>query len=88
MAMVIDENGREIEVVPSHAVATLASISALGKEFPVNAAGRIQQAMADAVAFAYSKGISDPEEIKELMLLAREEEKKKLFSVQEDQTKK
>lgn len=88
MATIIGDDGREIEVIPTHAVATLASTSALGKELPVNAAERIQQAMANAVAFAYSKGIDNPEEIRELMMLAREEEKKKLFSAPEDRTKK
>lgn len=88
MATVLDEGGREIEVVAVEAIATLASVSALGKELPVNAAERIQRAMAAAVALAYSKGITDPEKVRELMLLAREDVKRELYAPQKNQTEK
>lgn len=88
MITVLDESGREIEVVPVEAVATLASVSALGKELPINAAERIQSAMAGAVALAYSEGVTDPEKIKELMLLAREDVKRELYATQKNQTEK
>jgi len=88
MATIVSDDGCEIEVTPTEAVATLASVSALGKELPTNAAERIQNAMATAANLAYSKGVTDPTKIKELMLHAREEVKRELYAPQEVQLKK
>lgn len=73
MATVIDETtGAVVEVVPVMATAAVASVSNLSDNLPPDAASRIEQAMVAAITNANSAGITDPDEIKQLMLSARE----------------
>lgn len=73
MSTVVDDNtGEEVEVVPAHAVAAVASVNTLHNEFPPGAAKRIEQAMAAAAASAQSEGVTDPLVLRDRMRRARE----------------
>lgn len=84
MPTIIDDEGNEIEVVQHEAVAALASVGALGDKLSGGAAKAIQHAMSMAVSYAYNEGITDPDKIKELMMAARENAKRVLFSEQKE----
>ena len=72
MATVIDENtGEEVEVVQVEAVAAVASINSLASEFPPEAGKAIEQAMVWAVQKAAEEGITEPDQVRELMMKAR-----------------
>lgn len=85
MATVIDDDtGEEVEVRQVEAVATVASINTLGSEFPKEAAKAIEQAMVWAVQKAAEEGITDPDEVRALMLKARQDMKVYLRSQMND----
>lgn len=72
MSTVVDDStGEEVEVVPAHAVAAVASVNTLHNEFPPGAAKLIERAMVAAVQNAQSEGITNPVEIRALMERAR-----------------
>lgn len=71
MASIMGDDGIEYEVVQVEAVAAVASINTLGGDFPKNMAEVIEKAMVGAVLFAQEKGITNPDEIRDLMLKAR-----------------
>lgn len=73
MDTVIDDvSGEEIKVQPVEAVASVASVNALSREFPAGAGKRIEQAMAAAAASAQSEGVTDPLVLRDRMRRARE----------------
>lgn len=74
MATVIDDvTGEEVEVRPVEAVAAISMASNMGVgDMPPDAGRRIEQAMAGAAANAMAAGVSEPDEIREAMLIARE----------------
>ena len=76
MPTVIDENtGEVVDVVQVEAVASVASINSLASEFPPEAAKAIEQAMVWAINHCNENGITDPEQIREVMLKARSDMK-------------
>lgn len=76
MATVVDENtGEIVEVVQVEAAASVASINSLASEFPPEAGKAIEQAMVWAIQHATEQGITDPAEIRELMMKARSDMK-------------
>jgi hypothetical protein len=86
MATVIDDvTGEEVEVVQVEAVAAVANVSTLhNRELPPNAAKMIEQAMVWAVNKCAEEGITDPNEIRERMLAAREIMKKSMRNKMDD----
>lgn len=70
--VVDDSSGEEVKVTPVEAVAAMASVNSLKREFPPGAGKRIEEAMAAAAANAQADGVTDPYEIKQHMLKARE----------------
>jgi hypothetical protein len=76
---VIDENtGAEVEVVPVEAVAVVAAVNSLASEFPPGAAVEIERAMVWAINDCAERGITDPAEIRETMMAARQHMKASL----------
>jgi hypothetical protein len=72
MATVIDAvTGEEVEVVQVQAVAAVASVNSIASEFPPEAGKAIEQAMVWAVQQCSEQGITDPDQVRELMLKAR-----------------
>jgi hypothetical protein len=79
MATVVDEaTGEEIEVVPVEATAVMTSINSLNSEFPQGAAKQIEAAIVQAINDCMEQGITNPKEIRERMMVARENMKKAL----------
>lgn len=72
MATIVDETGREVDVVPVEAVATVASANNFSSEFPKGSAEFIERCMVAAIAKAQEEGITDPEEIRARSLEARQ----------------
>lgn len=70
---VIDENtGEEVPVQKVEAAATIASLNSFTTELPRGSARVIEQFMANAVAHAMESGITDPEELREIIQKARQ----------------
>lgn len=67
-----DDTGEEVEVKPVHATATVASVNSLHSDFPKGSAQFIEKHMAAAVMRAHEEGVTDPEEIRERILVARQ----------------
>lgn len=67
-----DETGELHEVVQVKAVAALASVNAVGYEWPAEASKHIQNAMSVAAANAIAEFGHDDDKIREAMLKARE----------------
>lgn len=85
MATVVDDTtGEEVEVQPVEAVVAISSITDLASEFPADAAKRIESAMTAAISNAMEEGVSDPKELRERMLKARESMKISMRSEQRD----
>lgn len=81
MATVVDDTtGEIVEVQQVEAAVTIASLNALAKELPVDAAQRIEQAMAGAIQLAHVDGVTDPVEVKNRMLSAVESTKRALYN--------
>lgn len=81
---------KDVEAVPRivEAVLTSANTGELiqgGDKSPL--AKLIESAMAQAVEYAYSHGINDPEKVRELMLLARKEIKERYAAAVEEATR-
>lgn len=73
MGTVIDDDtGEEVEVRQVEAVASVASVNDLNREFPPGAGKRIEEAMAAAIAAAQAEGVYDPYIIRDRARKARE----------------
>lgn len=85
MATVIGDDGKEYEVVPVEAVASIATISSASRdELPPDAAKQIEQAMVWAINQCMEEGISDPKQINARMMEARELMKRSMYTRMND----
>lgn len=84
MATIIGDDGKEYEVKPVEAVATVAAVNQLNRELPPGAAKHIEQAMVAAIKQCMADGISDPKKINARMMAARESVKKAMYSHMND----
>lgn len=86
MATVIsDETGEEVEVVQVEGAVAVATINSLASEFPKDAGKLIEKAMAAAAQLMHEQGITDPDQIREAMLSARESVKLALRTQMRDE---
>lgn len=74
---------RIVEAVFAASNSSLLSVN--GEKSPLSK--MIEQAMSDAVQYAYSNGLNKPEEVRELMLLARAEVKRRYALAIEEATR-
>lgn len=65
-----------------HAVAVAASTGGPQSRFSREAGKIIQQAMTNAVTWCYARGITDPEKVREKMMVARENAKRVLLELE------
>jgi predicted solute-binding protein len=81
MPTVTDDNtGEEIEVQPVHATVTAASVNSFKSELPRGSAKLIETAMANAVAQAMEQGITDAEELREIIQKARQSSRQAIMT--------
>jgi hypothetical protein len=66
----------EVKPIVVEAVAVSGNAGGVGSRFSREVGKRIEEAMSQAVAYCYSKGITDPDKVREKMLLARENVKR------------
>jgi hypothetical protein len=66
-----DNTGEEVEVQPVHATVTVASVNSFRNEFPHGSAELIEKSMANAVVQAMEAGVTDAEELRDIIQKAR-----------------
>lgn len=82
---VVDEaTGQVVPVKQVHASAAIVIASSMAGDMPDDAATRIEQAMAGAAANCHAAGITDPDQIRASMLLARDSVKLSMSHEQRD----